>query len=119
MRLSLSSLAHPTKLLRRLGQALAVVTQLVVLVAPLAEAHVDREMRAHAEAPRSAPHPGQHDQKSCPACVLFSMHGRAESRAEVPSIVQCVTCAAPDVVVGIAAAHHRVSNSSRAPPVSL
>ena len=118
MRFSLSTLAHPTKLLRRLGQALAVVTQLVVLVAPLAEAHAEREMRAHAEAPRSAPHPGQHDQKSCPACVLLSMHGRVEDRAEVPSIVQCVSCAAPDVVAGIVVSPHRVSNSSRAPPVS-
>ena len=118
MRTPFSTLPRSVTMRRRLAQLLVMAAQLVLLFVPLAEAHADRALRAHVEAPRSTPHPGQHDQKFCPACTLLSMHGRVEPRAQVPSIVQCVTCTAPRPVVRIATVGNRVSSSSRAPPVS-
>src|SRR5690349_12809863 len=59
---------------RRVGRALVLATQLVVLVAPLAEAHDERPLSAHVEAPRTVPHPGHHADE-CPACMLLSVHG--------------------------------------------
>lgn len=99
----------------RLGRALAVVTQLVFLLAPIAEGREDRPMDPHAEAPRTKAHPG-HQPSTCAECVLLTMHGRVEDRSTLP-----VSWRAPRVshiaearrAGGIAAAP---SNTSRAPP---
>jgi hypothetical protein len=106
-------------MMRRLGQILTIVTQLVVVLAPIAEGHADRVLSGHMEAPRNTPHPGQHDEKLCPACVLLSMHGRVEHRTEFPSIVRRVAAAAPQAVVGTVSQGSRHSNSSRAPPLAV
>jgi len=102
---------------RRFGRALLLVTQLVVLVAPLAEAHEEQPLSAHVEAPRTVPHPGHHAD-SCPACMLLTVHGcpAAAPRLEEFSRERCVVPRRS--VVQVAARARRVSNSSRAPPLA-
>ncbi len=100
---------------RRLGRALVLVTQLVALVAPLAEAHEDRLLGAHAEAPRTVPHPGHHAD-SCPACVLLSVHGCPAEQARLEPLVLEQNAVAPLRATRVASRVRLVSNSSRAPP---
>ena len=100
---------------RRVGRALVLVTQLVALVAPLAEAHEDRPLRAHVEGPRTTPHPGHHADE-CPECILLSVHG---CPAERPRLGECEyeRSVAPRQSTMVAVSSTRtVSNSSRAPP---
>ncbi|CAN5918262.1 hypothetical protein BH11GEM2_BH11GEM2_15140 [soil metagenome] len=101
--------------LHRLGRALAVVTQLVLLLAPIAEGREDRPMDPHVEAPRTRAHPG-HQPSTCAECVLLSMHGRVEERAALPepARVQRISHVAEARVAG--GVERSVSNSSRAPP---
>jgi len=100
---------------RRFGRALVLATQLVVLVAPLAEAHEERPLSAHVEAPRTVPHPGHHADE-CPACMLLSVHG---CPAERPLFGVCepegsvVPRQSAELVVSTS---RDLSNSSRAPP---
>ena len=104
--------------LHRLGRVLAVVTQLVFLLAPIAEGREDRPMDPHVEAPRTKAHPG-HQPSTCAECVLLSMHGRVEQRAALPELVwrQRVShVAEARLARGV---ERSVSNSSRAPPRSL
>jgi hypothetical protein len=70
---------------------LVLVTQLVALVAPLAEAHEEQPLSAHVEAPRTTPHPGHHVGE-CPACMLLSVHGCPVGRPllEEFELEQCV-----------------------------
>ena len=111
---------HTARLwLRRLGRFMAVVTQLVVLLAPIAETHADRQLGAHVEAPRSVPHPGQHNPDSCPACQLLSLHGRIAERQQLPELLREVGASAPDTASRASGAASVPSNSSRAPPLSL
>ncbi|MEP6621483.1 MAG: hypothetical protein ABJE47_19305 [bacterium] len=109
----------PRRWLQRLGRFLAVVTQLVVLLAPITESHADRQLGAHVEGPRSAPHPGQHRPDSCPACQLLSLHGRTVERAQLPDLVLEVSPSAPTTASHASDAARLPSNSSRAPPLSL
>jgi hypothetical protein len=101
--------------LHRLGRALAVVTQLVLLLAPIAEGREDRPMDPHVEAPRTRAHPG-HQPSTCAECVLLSMHGRVEERAALPepARVQRISHVAAARVAG--GVERSVSKSSRAPP---
>ncbi|MDB4912499.1 MAG: hypothetical protein JWM95_143 [Gemmatimonadetes bacterium] len=103
---------------RRLGRFMAMVTQLVVLLAPLAENHSERQLGAHVEGPRSVPHPGQHNSDSCPACQLISLHGRASERAQLPDVVFVVSANVSTTVAHPSGATLLPSNTSRAPPVS-
>jgi hypothetical protein len=104
--------------LHRLGRALAVVTQLVFLLAPIAEGREDRPMDPHVEAPRTKAHPG-HQPSTCAECVLLSMHGRTEPRAALPDPVrrQRISHVAEARVAG--GVERSVSNSSRAPPLCV
>lgn len=102
---------------RRFGRVLVLVTQLVALVAPLAEAHEDRPLRAHIEAPRTVPHPGQHAD-SCPACMLLSVHGCPAAAPQLEEFVRERSVADPRSVARVAASTRSVSNSSRAPPLA-
>ena len=102
---------------RRFGRLLVLVTQLVALVAPLAEAHEDRPLRAHVEAPRTVPHPGQHA-GSCPACVLLSVHGCPAAAPHLEEVVREAGIVPPRSVVRVATSSRSVSNSSRAPPLA-
>ena len=100
---------------RRVGRALVLVTQLVALVAPLAEAHEERPLRAHVEAPRTVPHPGHHADE-CPACMLLAVHGRPAERPHFDAR-ECERCAVPrQSAAHVATAVRDLSNSSRAPP---
>ena len=102
--------------LRRFGRALVLVTQLVALVAPLAEAHEGPGLRSHVEAPRSVPHPGQHAGQ-CPACMLLSVHGRPADRPRL-EVMERERSVAPAVALAHVADTARIfSNSSRAPPL--
>jgi hypothetical protein len=99
----------------RFGRALALVTQLVLLLAPLAEGREERLLGSHVEAPRTLAHPG-HRADFCAECVLLSVHGRAEVTSRLP-VVQyaqrsCQIASAIDAL-GVEA---EPSNSSRAPP---
>ena len=100
---------------RRFGRALVLVTQLVALVAPLAEAHEERPLSAHVEAPRTVPHPGHHAGE-CPACMLLSVHGFPVER---PSLEVCEheQCVVPrQSAEQVVSTGRHLSNSSRAPP---
>jgi len=100
---------------RRFGRVLVLVTQLVALVAPLAEAHEDRLLGAHVEAPRTVPHPGHHAD-SCPACVLLSVHGCPAEQARLETLELERHAVAPLRATSVASRVRIVSNSSRAPP---
>jgi hypothetical protein len=100
---------------RRLGRALVLATQLVVLVAPLAEAHEERPLRAHVEAPRTIPHPGHHADE-CPACMLLSVHGCPAERPQLGICDRERSVAPRQSAVLIVSASRDLSNSSRAPP---
>lgn len=104
---------------RRLGRFMAMVTQLVVLLAPLAENHAERQLGAHVEGPRSVPHPGHHNSDSCPACQLISLHGRMSERAQLPDVVIVVSAGVSTTVSHSSGATLLPSNTSRAPPLSL
>ena len=97
---------------------MAMVTQLVVLLAPVAESHADRQLGAHVEGPRTVPHPGQHNADSCPACQLFSLIGRASERPQLPALIREVHAGVPAAASRASGATVLPSNSSRAPPVS-
>jgi len=103
------------KWFRRAGRALVLVTQLVALVAPLAESHEERPLSAHVEAPRTTPHPGHHVGE-CPACMLLSVHGCPAARAQLEEFEReaCVLPRQPAAQVATTA--RNLSNSSRAPP---
>ena len=104
--------------LHRLGRVLAIVTQLVLLFAPLVEGREERLLDPHVESPRTNGHAG-HQQATCAECVLLSVHGRTEERSQLPLLLlrQCAS--------HIARAMHgngverAPSNSSRAPPLSV
>jgi hypothetical protein len=115
MAASLAGSSRCRKWFRRVGRALVLVTQLVALVAPLAEAHDEKPLSAHVEAPRTTPHPGHHVGE-CPACMLLAVHGFPAERAhlEEHGREQCVL--PRQSVVTVATAARGLSNSSRAPP---
>lgn len=104
--------------LHRLGRVLAVVTQLMFLLAPIAEGREDRPMDPHVEAPRTKAHPG-HQPSTCAECVLLTMHGRVEERAALPepTLLQRISHVAEAKVAG--GIERSVSNSSRAPPLCV
>src|SRR4051812_3290927 len=104
--------------MHRLGRVLAVVTQLVFLLAPIAEGREDRPMDPHVEAPRTKAHPG-HQPSTCAECVLLSMQGRGEARAALPepTRLQRIPPAADASLAG--GVERSVSNSSRAPPLCV
>ena len=102
--------------LRRFGRVLVLVTQLVALVVPLAEAHEERALSAHVEAPRTVPHPGDHPDV-CPACRLLSVQGcpAAPSLLEESERAQRTV---PRWAVGhVVTIARSFSNASRAPPL--
>lgn len=103
------------RLLRRVGRVLAVVAQLVVLFAPLAEAREDRLLGAHVEGPRTAPHPGHHPE-SCPACLLLSVHSRPAERPRLSTVARHVNALPPAASTYAPRALRAISNASRAPP---
>jgi hypothetical protein len=100
---------------RRFGRALCFATQLVLLVAPLAEAHDERPLSAHVEAPRTVPHPGHHADE-CPACMLLSVHGCPAERPRLGACERERSVVPRRPVVVAASTTHDLSNSSRAPP---
>jgi hypothetical protein len=100
---------------RRVGRALVLVTQLVALVAPLAEAHEERPLRSHVEAPRTVPHPGHHADE-CPACMLLAVHGRPAGRTHFEECDRDRSVMPSASVAHVATALRDLSNSSRAPP---
>lgn len=102
----------------KLGRTLALLAQIVVLVAPIAEARETRELAAHVEAPRTVPHPGHHPE-SCPACVLQSVFGQPIARQQFDSPVSHVASSVPFAAERSLAAWSSRSNSTRAPPVTL
>jgi hypothetical protein len=104
--------------LRRVGRALALVAQLAVLLAPLAEVREERALGAHVEGPRTTAHPG-HRPDSCPACILISMHGRPAERARLDTITPQPSQVPPAEPAFATLALRPPSNSSRAPPRAL
>jgi hypothetical protein len=104
--------------IRRIGRALVLATQLAAAIAPLAEAHGGLVLRAHVEAPRTVPHPGQ-QADACPACMLLSVHGCPAERPRIEEFER-QPCVVPQASVSHAVVLARVfSNASRAPPLSV
>jgi hypothetical protein len=104
--------------MHRLGRYLAIVTQLVLLLAPVVEGREERLLGSHVEAPRTFAHPG-HRVDFCAECALLSVHGRAEQPCPLPEPVCALgTCRIASAIdaLGVEA---EPSNSSRAPPLCV
>ena len=104
--------------LRHLGRALAIVTQCVLLFAPLAEGREERLLDPHVEAPMTRAHPG-HQVSSCAECVLLTVHGRTEERSRLRDVPQSQSACAVETSVSPSRVECAPSNSSRAPPICL
>ena len=104
--------------LRHLGRVLAIVTQLVLLCAPLAEGREERLLDPHVEAPMTRVHPG-HQVSTCAECVLLTVHGRTEERSRLRELPQSQSACAVERSVSLSAVARAPSNSSRAPPSCL
>lgn len=104
--------------LRRLGRMLAIVAQLVVLVAPIAEAREDRALAAHVEQPGGQQHPEHHPER-CPACILLSVHSRAAERTNLPALDRAERVAIPAEARYATHCVDAPANSCRAPPTSV
>jgi hypothetical protein len=102
--------------LRRLGRVLAVATQLVVLLAPIAEAHEERGLAAHVEVPGNTSHVG-HNPERCPACILLGVHSRAAERTQIPTVERGERMLPPAAAQYGVVAIDAPANSSRAPPI--
>jgi hypothetical protein len=103
--------------LRYLCRTLALVAQLLVVLVPLSEGHEDRLLGAHAEAPRSTPHPGHHV-VLCAACTLVGLHGRVDQPLRLHATFVRAEMVLPTRVVVLALRERTVCNSSRAPPTA-
>jgi hypothetical protein len=104
--------------LPRIGRILAIATQLVLLLAPLAEGREERLLGPHVEAPRTLAHPG-HRADFCAECVLLSVHGRAEESSPLPEPVRGEgRCRIPRAIDALGV-EGEPSNSSRAPPLCV
>jgi len=97
---------------------MALVAQLLVLLVPLSEGREERVLGAHVEAPRSTPHQG-HRPEACPACTLLGVHGCVEEQARLNDLVVELHSAFVSTPASFVADARSVSNSSRAPPLSL
>ena len=104
--------------LRHLARALAIVTQLVLLFAPLAEGREERLLDPHVEAPMTRTHPG-HQVSTCAECVLLTVHGRTEEHSQLPDVPQSPSACAVETSVSLSGVERAPSNSSRAPPSCL
>ena len=104
--------------LRHLGRTLAIVTQFVLLFAPLAEGLEESLLDPHVETPRTRPHPG-HQVSTCAECVLRTVHGRTEERSRIADVPQAQSACAVEVSVSLHGVARALSNSSRAPPASV
>jgi hypothetical protein len=104
--------------LHRIGRILAIATQLVLLLAPLAEGREERLLGPHVEAPRTLAHPG-HRPDFCAECVLLTVQGRAEAPAALPEPPRGQgTCHVPRAIDALGV-EGEPSNSSRAPPLCV
>jgi hypothetical protein len=104
--------------LHRIGRILAIATQLVLLLTPLAEGREERLLGPHVEAPRTLAHPG-HRADFCAECALLSVHGRAEEPSRLPEATYCLGACRIDTAVHALGVESEPSNSSRAPPLSV
>jgi hypothetical protein len=107
-----------TRWLRRLGQYLVIVAQLVVLFAPISESHEERGLAAHVEVPGSRQHPS-HNPERCPACVLLAIHSCAAKRAELPPIARAERVPVPASSQYATKGADAPANSCRAPPTTV
>lgn len=101
--------------LRHLGRTLAIVTQFVLLFAPLAEGLEESLLDPHVETPRTRPHPG-HQVSTCAECVLLTVHGRTEERSRLADLPRAQGTCAVAASVSLHGVARAPSNSSRAPP---
>ena len=101
--------------LHRLGRTLAIVTQLVLLWAPIAEGREERLLDPHVEAPRTLGHAG-HRPATCAECVLLSVHGRTEERSQLPEQTRSQGACHVARAMLASGVERAPSNSSRAPP---
>jgi len=108
--------SHPAiRWLRRAGRVLAVVAQLVVLLAPVGESREGRALAAHVEQQGTPHHPGHHAER-CPACILLAVHSRAAERQELPPIAEAGRVRPPATSQYATVSADAPANSCRAPP---
>ena len=104
--------------LRHLGRTLAIVTQFVLLFAPLAEGREERLLDPHVEAPMTQAHPG-HQVSTCAECSMLAVHGRTEERSRLPDAPQAQSACAEETSFSLSGVERAPSNSSRAPPACV
>jgi hypothetical protein len=107
---------------------LLAVVQLVMVLASLTEVRDqsggrlvgstgDRPIREAIAPPDPANQRAKHDEATCPACIVRSLHARLEALAPLPvSAVEQHTPALP-APASLPRIHPSFSNFSRAPPV--
>lgn len=101
---------------RRLAALLALAVHVVLLVAaPLAEAHEPTGGPVHVEAPGE--HHAAHCATACPICSVMQ-HGAVPVRSlRVPTVAVAVGGAAPMAAPSLHSQSSRSSQVARAPPV--
>jgi hypothetical protein len=104
--------------LQRVGRYLALVTQLMLFLAPAAEGREERLLGSHVEAPRTQAHPG-HRADFCAECVLLSVHGRTEQPSRLPEQAFAQRACQIASAIDALGVEGEPSNSSRAPPPCL
>ena len=119
------ALASPA---RRIVAMLVAVVQLVIVLAPLTEVryqasgrlvgttgeHPTREGIASSD---PANQPAKHDEATCPACIVRSLHARLEALAPLPVSGTELHTAALPAPGSLPRINPSFSNFSRAPPV--
>jgi hypothetical protein len=113
---------------RRILAMLMAVVQLVVVLAPLTEVRNQaggRLVRGTAEHPihegiapsDPAKQPAKHDEATCPACIVRSLHARLEALTPLPVSGTELHTAALPALASLPRINPSFSNFSRAPPV--
>lgn len=113
---------------RRVTATLLAVAQLAMVLASLTELRGELGGRRHGglgEPPvrvgtaafAAGDQRAQHDEATCPACIMRSLHARLEALAPLPISVADQHSAAAPAPASVPRVKHSFSNFSRAPPV--
>jgi hypothetical protein len=113
---------------RRATAALLVAVQLVVVLASLTELRDVCGEPLHpgvgAQSARAATYSAElgdqrarHDEATCPACIVRSLHARVETQALLPTALIQQADPVPPSLTSLAPSTSSRSNLSRAPPI--
>lgn len=113
---------------RRATAALLAVVQLVVVFASLTELRYAsgeplppgvgaQSAQAAVYSAELGGHRARHDEATCPACIVRSMHARVETQALLPTALIQQADPVPPSLTSLAPSTSSRSNLSRAPPI--